>query len=53
MRAATAKMLGWLDDRLPLAELRHFAAKKTVPMHRFNVFYFLGGMTLFFFLVQV
>src|SRR5204863_9424409 len=26
---------------------------KTVPVHRYTVFYYLGGMTLFFFLVQV
>ncbi len=43
----------WLGDRLPLAELREFANKKTVPVHRYTVVYYFGGMTLFFFLVQV
>jgi cytochrome b6 len=43
----------WLDERLPLAAARDFAAHKTVPMHRYSVIYYLGGMTLFFFLVQV
>jgi cytochrome b6 len=46
-------VLGWLDDRLGLPMLRDFLSHKTVPMHRYTVFYYLGGMTLFFFLVQV
>ena len=43
----------WLEERLPLAAIRGFAAHKTVPVHRHSIFYFLGGMALFFFLVQV
>jgi len=43
----------WLDDRLGLRALRELVSHKTVPMHRYSVFYYLGGMTLFFFLVQV
>jgi cytochrome b6 len=42
----------WLEARLPLAGVRRFASHKTVPVHRYNSFYFLGGMALFFFLVQ-
>lgn len=43
----------WLDDRLALPTVREVASHKTVPMHRYMVFYYLGGMTLFFFLIQV
>ena len=43
----------WLDDRLGLSKLIELGSHKTVPVHRFSVFYYLGGMTLFFFLVQV
>jgi cytochrome b6 len=43
----------WLDDRLGLSTIADFASHKTVPVHRYTVFYYLGGMTLFFFLVQV
>ena len=43
----------WLEARFDLAALREFAAHKTVPVHQHTVFYYLGGMTLFFFLVQV
>ncbi len=48
-----AAVMRWLDDRLGLSLLIGLAAKKRVPMHRYSVFYYLGGMTLFFFLVQV
>ncbi len=43
----------WFDDRVGLASLRHLAETKTVPLHRHTVWYYFGGMTLFFFLVQV
>ncbi len=33
--------------------MRQFALHKTVPGHRYSVIYYFGGMTLFFFLVQV
>ena len=47
------KARSWLDARLPVSEAREFASKKTVPVHRYTVLYYLGGMTLFFFIVQV
>ncbi len=43
----------WLDDRLALGAARELASHKTVPMHRYSVFYYLGGVTLFFFIVQI
>jgi len=46
-------VIEWLDDRLGLSALREVASHKTVPAHRFTILYYLGGMTLFFFLVQV
>jgi len=48
-----AKIGKWLDDRLGVSTLIEFGSHKTVPVHRYTVFYYLGGMTLFFFLVQV
>lgn len=47
------RISSWLDDRFGLAKAREFAMHKTVPIHRYSVFYYLGGMTLFFFGVQV
>jgi cytochrome b6 len=43
----------WLEDRLGLAALGTLAKKKDVPVHRHTIWYYLGGMTLFLFMVQV
>jgi cytochrome b6 len=53
VKEAVDSLRNWLDDRLPVADATAFAAKKTVPVHRYTVVYYLGGMTMFFFLVQV
>jgi cytochrome b6 len=47
------RTIAWLDDRLGTDKLRDLAMHKTVPTHRYTVFYYLGGMTLFFFFIQV
>lgn len=43
----------FFDERLGLDALAHLAEKKRVPIHRTTVFYFLGGMALFLFGIQV
>ena len=43
----------WLDARVGLAEMAKLATKKEVPVHRHTVWYYLGGMTLFLFTIQV
>ncbi len=43
----------WLDQRFGWAELIAPLKKKTVPAHRYSYWYFLGGITLFLFLIQV
>jgi cytochrome b6 len=43
----------WARDRLALDDLAHLASKKQVPVHRYTIFYYFGGMALFLFLVQV
>jgi quinol-cytochrome oxidoreductase complex cytochrome b subunit len=50
---ATANIRNWLDERFGWDELMSFVRHKTVPQHRFSYFYFLGGMTLFLFGIQV
>ncbi|MGH9365822.1 MAG: cytochrome b, partial [Thermoanaerobaculia bacterium] len=45
--------LAWLGDRIGWEDLAHLAAKKEVPVHRYTIFYYLGGMALFLFSVQV
>jgi cytochrome b6 len=43
----------WIDERLSIATVAEMARKKEVPLHRHSVWYYLGGMTLFLFVVQV
>jgi cytochrome b6 len=43
----------WLDARVGLADLEKLAHKKEVPVHRHTFWYYLGGMTLFLFAIQV
>jgi cytochrome b6 len=47
------KALRWLDERLPMSDVLRFFAKKTVPQHKHSFWYYFGGLTLFFFIVQV
>ena len=44
---------GWLDARIGLTDLGRIARKKEIPIHRHSIWYYLGGMTLFLFTVQV
>lgn len=46
-------VIRWLDERLDLSSVRHFIAEKRVPIHAQEVWYYLGGLTLFLFAVQV
>ena len=43
----------WIDDRVGLEGIRTLAMKKEVPVHRHTIWYYLGGMTLFLFTIQV
>jgi cytochrome b6 len=49
----TQRIVAWVDRRLDLSSLRHFVAEKSVPVHTQKIWYYLGGMTLFLFAVQV
>lgn len=44
---------GWLDDRLGLDDIVQIARHKTVPEHKHSFWYFWGGISLFFFIVQL
>jgi len=48
-----AGFLAWLDERAGLSALAALAREKRVPLHRHTAWYYLGGMTLFLFTVQV
>lgn len=43
----------WLDERFHLTPLIQFMRHKQVPVHRHTIWYYMGGVTLFLFIVQV
>ena len=47
------QVVDWLDERLDLSGVKHFVAEKGVPIHAQEIWYYLGGLTLFLFGVQV
>lgn len=46
-------MVAWLKDRYDLSGLEEFMAHKQVPIHRHSVWYYFGGITLFFLGIQI
>jgi cytochrome b6 len=48
-----ARVRAWLEERFPAAPLVALAREKRVPLHRHTIWYYLGGMTLFLFGIQV
>lgn len=52
MKAAVNSVCAWVDERLGVSGLIEFAKHKTVPLHRHSAWYYWGGVSLFFFLVQ-
>jgi cytochrome b6 len=53
IRDWTAGLVRWLDERFEFDTFKNLAKKKAVPVHRHSIWYYLGGMTLFLFVVQV
>ena len=54
MRRNEGSLFGWLDRRYGLTPLIDFLKHKEVPIgHHSMVWYYLGGTTLFFFVIQV
>ena len=46
-------LYNWIDERVKLEDLVNFLGKKYVPVHRNSVWYYFGGVSLFFFIIQV
>jgi cytochrome b6 len=47
------KTLNWLDERFGAGSVEEFLRHKTIPVTRHILWYYLGGMTLFLFIIQV
>ena len=43
----------WLDERLDLSPIRNLIKHKKVPVHGHSIWYYMCGISLFLFLVQV
>ncbi len=50
---SAARLLAWLEERAGWSLLVDLGRHKKIPLHRHTIWYYLGGMTLFLFLVQV
>jgi len=46
-------IIQWLEDRVPLRSVVDYLSKKKVPRHKHSFWYYFGGLTLFFFIVQI
>jgi cytochrome b6 len=51
--AGRSRLYEWLNTRADLDNITKFMKKKTVPNHRYSLWYYIGGMSLFLFVVQV
>jgi len=47
------KLYRWVDERFNISPLIDFMRHKSVPVHRHTIWYYMGGVTLFLFVVQV
>lgn len=47
------RMYGWVDERFHINALIEYMSGKVVPVHSHSAFYYLGGVSLFLFIVQV
>ncbi len=53
MKKIGSKIFGWFDERYDLTPLISFMRKKEVPVHSHMFWYYMGGVTLFLFVVQI
>jgi len=52
MKGVGRRLYAWADERLGLEGIKAIALAKKVPIHRATFWYYWGGITLFFFIVQ-
>ncbi|MDH3217006.1 MAG: cytochrome bc complex cytochrome b subunit [Candidatus Krumholzibacteria bacterium] len=52
-RNMAKRTYSWLDERFHISPLIEFMRHKYVPVHRHTVWYYMGGVALFLFIVQV
>jgi len=53
LASSMSDLVGWLDERLGFTAMMPFVRKKVVPIHRHSFWYYIGGMALFLFAIQI
>ena len=46
------RLKDWFSERYDIAPIRKFAREKVLPSHRYDLWYYTGGVTLFLFVLQ-
>lgn len=46
------KLNDWFQERYDLSGIKAFAKEKLVPMHKHDIWYYTGGITMFLFILQ-
>ncbi len=49
----SSALFRWFDERIDLSYFTKLALKKEVPVHRFSIAYFLGGIVMFLLMIQL
>lgn len=47
------KIENWLDERFDLTPIRNLIEHKKVPVHGHSIWYYMGGISLFLFIIQL
>jgi cytochrome b6 len=53
MKKIFTNLYNWVDERVDLSDIVKFMSKKYVPVHSHSIWYYFGGVSLFFFIIQV
>ena len=53
IRSVIHDVLQWADDRIGFKWIIPLGRKKRIPIHKHSIWYYLGGMLVFLFLLQV
>lgn len=48
-----SRIINWLDSRYDLSTIKHLIKHKKVPVHKHSYWYYMGGITLFLFMIQL
>ncbi|MGB9602653.1 MAG: cytochrome b N-terminal domain-containing protein, partial [Limisphaerales bacterium] len=52
MKTIAKQIYSWCDERIGISEIVELAKKKTVPEHKHTFWYYWGGISLLFFIIQ-